>query len=134
MILRAAVAEDLPALARIQSTAPEASQWDVPNYLSYECVVAEENGEVIAFLAIRETAPGEHEILNFAVIPSERRRGVARKMLEKTIKVGAWFLEVRESNIAAIGLYEAFGFRRAGRREKYYLNPPEAAIVMKIDS
>jgi len=41
------------------------------------------------------------------------------------------YLEVRESNGAALRLYESMGFRRAGVRPKYYERPKEAGIVMK---
>jgi ribosomal-protein-alanine N-acetyltransferase len=43
-----------------------------------------------------------------------------------------WFLEVRESNSAAINLYKTLGFLTAGRRENYYHDPQEAAIVMRL--
>ena len=46
----------------------------------------------------------------------------------------AWFLEVRESNDAAINLYKTLGFAATGRRENYYSEPPEAAIVMRVFS
>ena len=47
---------------------------------------------------------------------------------------GAWFLEVRASNAAAIQLYESAGFHRAGRRPDYYADPAEDAIVMRFFS
>jgi ribosomal-protein-alanine N-acetyltransferase len=45
---------------------------------------------------------------------------------------GSWFLEVRESNVAAIALYEGLGFRRVGQRENYYRDPSESGIVMRF--
>jgi ribosomal-protein-alanine N-acetyltransferase len=86
------------------------------------------------FLVSRATAPGEREILNLAVAPPQRRRGVAGRLLEQELGrgEGSWFLEVRESNTPAIRLYQALGFRFAGRRERYYQNPPEAGIVMRF--
>jgi len=47
---------------------------------------------------------------------------------------GQWFLEVRESNIAALNLYKACGFQEAGRRNSYYHDPTESGIVMKLNS
>ena len=41
------------------------------------------------------------------------------------------FLEVRESNLPAISFYESLGFRKTGRREGYYQNPPEAALILE---
>ncbi len=91
---------------------------------------------VRGFLVFRHTTPGELEILNMAVDPPVRRRGTARFLLERTLAQwrGTWFLEVRESNSAAIRLYESIGFGRVGRREDYYHDPPEPAIVMKFNS
>jgi ribosomal-protein-alanine N-acetyltransferase len=136
MIVRSATASDLAAIARIQETSPEASQWDPASYLDYCCTVAEESGNILGFLVFRQVAPAEYEILNLAVDPSARRRGVARRLLQAELaqRPGEWFLEVRESNGGAIQLYEAMGFKPAGRRESYYRNPPEPGIVMKFDS
>jgi ribosomal-protein-alanine N-acetyltransferase len=132
-LIRAATLADLPAIAAIQAASPEASAW---NPLDYICSVAESAGEVIAFLVTRETAPGEREILNLAVHPSRRRDGIA-KMLVQNALTGSeanWYLEVRESNVAAIALYTSLGFKRAGRRQDYYDDPSEAAIVMSFFS
>jgi ribosomal-protein-alanine N-acetyltransferase len=81
-------------------------------------------------------APGESEILNLAVDPGERRSGVARALLNEALAgaPGAWFLEVRASNAAAIRLYEQAGFERAGRRDGYYREPAEEALVMRFFS
>ena len=136
MTVRPATIADIAAIARIQETSPEASQWDPASYLDYRCTVAEENGNVLGFLVSRPTAADENEVLNLAVDPSARRRGVARRLLQAELarEKAQWFLEVRESNLAAILLYEAVGFERSGQRKKYYHNPPEPGIVMKYDS
>jgi ribosomal-protein-alanine N-acetyltransferase len=136
MTVRRATADDLAAIAAIQKASPEASQWELASYLDYECSVADNGGRVLGFLVARQIAADEREILNLAVDPTERRRGVARKLLENELKrlKMCWFLEVRASNIGAIRLYESAGFRRAGRRESYYSNPVEPGIVMKFDS
>jgi [ribosomal protein S18]-alanine N-acetyltransferase len=135
MTVRAATAEDLAAIAAIQAQSPKASQWDPASYLGYECLVATDN-RMLGFLVTRQTTPGEREILNLAVDPTARRRGVARALLQVELGRGKnqWFLEVRESNFRAIKLYESVGFRVAGRRESYYKNPAEPGIVMKFDS
>jgi [ribosomal protein S18]-alanine N-acetyltransferase len=136
MTIRAATGDDLAAIAAIQATSPEASQWDPAGYLAYDCLVAIYDDHVAGFLVSRETAPGEREILNIAVELSERRRGVARRLLAAELERarGQWFLEVRESNLAAFNLYKACGFQEAGRRTSYYQNPPEPGIVMKLIS
>ena len=134
--IRAATAHDLPAIAAIQSSAPEASQWQPESYLDHHCLVAEAAGRVAGFLVTRSVAPNEGEILNVAVEPSLRRSGIARILLETLLAEGSstWFLEVRESNYSAINLYKTLGFAPAGRRENYYHDPGEAAIVMRVFS
>jgi ribosomal-protein-alanine acetyltransferase len=136
MITRPATADDLAAMDSIQRASPEASQWNAADYLAHDCTVAVEDTRVIAFLVARETAPGEREILNIAVDPQERRRGIARRLAEGalTASPGEWFLEVRESNSAARKFYESLGFHEIGRRENYYSESPEAAIVMRFFS
>lgn len=136
MTVRAATAEDLTAIASIQEASPEASQWDPASYLDYECSVAITGGRVAGFLVVRQVASDEREILNLAVDPAARRRGVARKLLENELQRAKtrWFLEVRGSNSSAIKLYESAGFRESGRRASYYTDPVESGIVMKFDS
>jgi ribosomal-protein-alanine N-acetyltransferase len=134
--IRAATAGDLPAIAAIQAASPEAAQWDPAGYLERDCSVASVAGRIVGFLVTREVGPGEREILNLAVDPAERHTGIARGLLGDTLArgKGAWFLEVRASNSAAIRLYESVGFQRAGRRPEYYYAPPEDAIVMRFHS
>ena len=133
--MRAATGEDLAAIAEIQALSPEASQWEPESYLNYDCTVAIET-RVVGFLVARQTALGEREILNLAVDPSQRRRGIARALLEAelTREKNQWFLEVRASNQRALELYQRAGFRVTGRRESYYSNPAEPGIVMQFDS
>jgi len=132
--IRAATAADLAAIAAIQNLAPDASHWEPSDYLQNDCLIATDAGRVIGFLLARQIAPGEREILNLAVAPAERRRGVARKLLDAELARtrGAWFLEVRASNVAALALYESTGFQRVGKREAYYYDPLESGIVMRF--
>ena len=139
--LRAAAPADLDAIAAIQNGAPDASHWEPSDYLQNDCVLAIDNaaagcGRVVGFLLSRQTAPGEREILNLAVAPEQRRRGIARQLLEAELARarGAWFLEVRASNTPALGLYQSLGFQQVGLRESYYHDPPESAIVMRFFS
>jgi ribosomal-protein-alanine acetyltransferase len=134
--IRPATAADLAAMAAIQAISPEASQWDPAGYLVHDCRVASVDGRIVGFLVTRQVGPGEREILNLAVHPAVRRTGVARGLLWDALErsKGAWFLEVRASNAAAIRLYESAGFERAGRRPDYYYYPPDDAIVMRFFS
>lgn len=132
MQVRNATAQDLPAIRAIQEASPEASQWE-PSCVDESVLVAEEGAHVAGFLVWREVAPGESEILNLAVDPPFRRRGVARNLLSG-LASRTVFLEVRESNHAARGLYRAAGFLEVGTRRNYYQNPIEYAIVMRWQS
>ena len=131
-VIRQATAADLDAIRGIQEAAPEAAKWDPADYLAHHCQVAAFDHQVAGFLAARRVAEEETEILNLAVAPRFRRRGLARALLDNWLKAhpGRCFLEVRESNLAARRLYENAGFHVAGRRSEYYRNPPDAAIVM----
>jgi ribosomal-protein-alanine N-acetyltransferase len=82
------------------------------------------------------TVLDEGQIVNVATHPDFRRMGCARSVLRALIGyadnngITMLSLEVRESNAAAISLYNSEGFRAAGRRPRFYRNPTEAAIVM----
>ena len=99
-------------------------------------MVAEADSDVVGFLLTREVGPGEREILNLAVSQYYRRQGIARSLMEEELGrvKGTWFLEVRASNSHAFNLYKQLGFITVGQRERYYQDPPEAAIVMRFVS
>jgi ribosomal-protein-alanine N-acetyltransferase len=73
-------------------------------------------------------------LMNVAVDPAARRRGIGCELLEEMIaRAGPakqYTLEVRTSNAPAIALYERFGFRSAGMRPRYYRDTGEDAVVM----
>ena len=74
-------------------------------------------------------------IMNIAVSPDWRRRGVASGMLAELYGRGGgdqarYTLEVRLSNHEAIHLYEREGFRAAGLRRRYYQDNGEDALIM----
>jgi ribosomal-protein-alanine N-acetyltransferase len=81
----------------------------------------------------------EAEVLSIAVAPQLRRRGIGRKLLQEALKhlysEGAHgiYLEVEDSNPAAIALYRGMEFRESGKRSGYYVQGrehPGAALVM----
>lgn len=79
---------------------------------------------------------GEGMITNVAVLAEYRGQGIAERMLTQLIgvaqtqKVTAFTLEVRESNIPAIKVYERLGFSTEGKRKLFYDNPKEDALIM----
>src|SRR5713101_324320 len=102
--------------------------------LIYLC---ELNGEVIAVLQWRHLGV-EAEILGVAVPTRHRRKGYARFLLKNLLHLAQEhstrevFLEVRESNVAALALYREFGFEATARRPNYYRDPIEAALVLRL--
>lgn len=135
--IRHATETDLETLLEIETESFSDHPWPLESFFAYDCLVAEFEGQIAGFLISREIFSGggelaEREILNLAVAKRFRRVGVATSLLEVELKRGAtFFLEVRESNDVARTLYRHFGFTEIGRREDYYQNPSETAIVMR---
>jgi ribosomal-protein-alanine N-acetyltransferase len=80
----------------------------------------------------------ELHLLELASHPEQRRKGFARALLAaliehaRTHQARLILLEVRRSNLPAIGLYESFGFRTTGVRRGYYSDTGEDALEMRI--
>ena len=93
----------------------------------------------LAGYALASVAADQGEILNLAVDPRIRRRGLGRLLLHALLEmfqresVASVFLEVRQSNEAAIGLYRGAGFRPLSTRKRYYRHPTENAVTMVLD-
>ena len=105
------------------------------------------NGENVGFVALdgekRVVAYGgmvcvldEGQITNIAVHPDFRRRKIGEQIVSALLGYGEekgislYSLEVRESNQAAISLYQKLGFISVGNRKNFYSNPTENAIIM----
>jgi polysaccharide biosynthesis protein PslH len=136
VVVREAGKADLEPIAVIQAASPEASSWSPESYLDNGCLVGVSQGRVAGFVAYRQVAEGEFEILNLAVAQESRRRGVATALGCELLNLvhGSVFLEVRSSNDSARKLYEKLGFRKVGVRQAYYRSPPEDGIVMRFQS
>ena len=112
----------------------EAFATDLSNDMALP-LVAEMDDAIVAYACLYVVG-GEAQLGNFAVDPGRQRRGIARKFLNSILEMLRQrhctniYLEVRESNSAAIKLYEAFGFHPVSLRKGYYVNPRENAIVM----
>lgn len=95
-------------------------------------------GLPIAGFVIFWVVHDEIHVLNVAVDPTRRRRGVARALLAEVLsrarERGAALaqLEVRRGNVPALALYESLGFRRVGVRPRYYADNHEDAVVMTL--
>src|SRR6266705_2993706 len=109
--IRAFAGEDVAPVTKILEKTPEAANWSAESY---------------------------GEALNLAVEPERRGKGEGGELLKKALEElraqGARrvFLEVRESNETGIAFYAKRGFVKTGRREGYYREPEEAAVVMEL--
>ena len=94
-------------------------------------VVATVDEKVVGYMGL-QIFSGEGYVTNVAVLPEYRRQGIAKMLIEKQLQNEMSFitLEVRESNLPAIKLYESCGFENVGIRPKFYSNPTENAIIM----
>jgi ribosomal-protein-alanine N-acetyltransferase len=85
--------------------------------------------------ALLRVMADEAEVLTIGVVPSMRRQGIARALLDASMKearglgVLTMFLEVGVRNQAARALYEATGFKEVGRRRRYYASGEDALIL-----
>lgn len=99
------------------------------------CLAIDESGALCGYVVFFCISP-ECEILNIAVSPEHRRKGIADALVSLVCErsreknCDTLMLEVRESNISARSLYEKHGFEVVGRRKAYYTNPSEDAILM----
>lgn len=133
--------KDAVAVMVITKRSPEAAQWAAEAYANASAagqtvLVAEVQRQVCGFVVMR-LIDGETEILNLAVEPLEREKGIGSLLLTAVVeeserrKIERIFLEVRKSNHAAIAFYLAHGFWKIGERNKYYRNPPDNAVLME---
>ena len=101
-------------------------------------LVAESEGANLGY-AGAVYAGDQADVTNIAVSDRNKRQGIGRMLLKELIAairergVHEVFLEVRESNEPAIALYRSVGFVPVGTRKKYYVDPCEDAILMRLD-
>ena len=110
---------------------------DFASFNSNRILVAINKKEVVGYITY-SVVLDEVQIANVAVHPSHRRQGIANKLLSylcneaKNSKMSLIMLEVRQSNEAAIKIYNKLGYIEVGRRNNYYKNPAEDAILMNL--
>ena len=122
-------------LERLNFSAPwdeAAVRSELTNKLSLWLVALD--GEAVVGYVGSQTVLGEADMMNIAVSHTHRRRGIARMLVEELIRrLDAYqlTLEVRESNLPAISLYESMGFQQVGLRKNYYQKPKENALILR---
>lgn len=116
---------------------PRSFAFEVKENPAARCWVAESEGKIIG-MVVAWFIVDEIHIATIATHPDFRRQKVGETLLAHTLRLakeeGALtsFLEVRESNEAALRLYRKFGYEETGRREKYYADNGETAILMTL--
>lgn len=99
-------------------------------------LVAMEGDKVVGYIG-SQTVLAESDMMNVAVHPDYRRRGIAEALVLAladeliTRNSHSLTLEVRTSNAPAIALYEKLGFEQIGLRKNYYRNPKEDAQILR---
>ncbi|MBD3393399.1 MAG: ribosomal-protein-alanine N-acetyltransferase [Chitinivibrionales bacterium] len=141
-IIRTPVAEDLPAIAAIESVS-DAEPWSPDALASHLAqvhaldAVAESGSTIIGFVCCG-FAGDDLEVYKLAVDASWRRKGVAASLLRHIIGIASKkgirrvYLEVARSNAAALRLYEGLGFEESYRRRNYYGAHGDDALVMSL--
>ena len=141
MMIRNMTAAEVPLVAGLEavcfndpwSERSVASELD--NQLSLWLVAME--GERLAGYVGSQTVMGETDMMNIAVDPEFRRRGIAGQLVDalvaelKTRQSHCLTLEVRASNEPARALHEKLGFQQVGLRKNYYRNPKEDALILR---
>ena len=95
------------------------------------------DGDTVAGYIGSQSVLGESDMMNVAVAPEYRRRGIAQALILELIRRlsqqgnRSLMLEVRASNTPAITLYHKLGFAQVGRRPNYYRNPKEDALILR---
>ncbi len=132
--------DDIEAVAKIERE-NFSVPWDENGFLSF--MIREGTVFLTAFLDDRLvgycgliSAADEADITNVSVSLDARHQGIGSRLVEELIKeagdmgIKKIFLEVRESNVSAIALYQKHDFKQVGLRKDYYEKPTENALLM----
>ena len=140
ILIRSMQTNDVQAVAQIEQlvqTHPWTAQQFLESVESYQSTVIEQQNQILG-CCILQPVLDEANLLLMAIHPNFQGQGLGYQLLEKSIELlknhpVQIFLEVRESNLGAIKLYEKSGFHRIDLRRNYYPKPDgtrEHAIIM----
>lgn len=140
IVIRQAMPSEAPILAAIHAQC-FAKAWDAQAMSQFlgapgclTLIASQRADAPTQGFLIARAAADEAELLTLGVLPSHRRNGLAKALLESAINMlrtagtKSLFLEVDEGNEAALALYRALGARRVGKRTAYYEAGGDAAI------
>jgi len=146
--LRRATPADILQMRQLEQHVATAAHWNAAQYnalfspgaasrLAVVATADSSEASVVGFLVVRCLAD-EWEIESVVVATESRHRGIGSALVRELVaeaRTGgacAIILEVHESNLSAVQLYEKIGFRQDGRRKDYYRDPIEDAILYRL--
>jgi len=141
-VIRPAAAADAARMAEIEQRLFAADAWSraqVDDELARQTrwyAVADSDGAVMGYAGLY-LSPPDADVQTVAVAPEAQGCGLGSRLLTAAVDA-AWaagctriFLEVRADNDAALALYDRAGFRRLGRRSRYYRDGTDA-VTMRL--
>jgi ribosomal-protein-alanine N-acetyltransferase len=138
---------DLDPVIRIVASLEQAPHWPRSAYLAALnpeaaprriALVAEAQQAAILGFAVASLLPPQAELESIVVASNIQRQGIARQIFSalaqelKIAQIAELLLEVRASNDAALAFYRDAGFVETGRRPRYYADPVEDAVLLKL--
>jgi ribosomal-protein-alanine N-acetyltransferase len=146
LVLREMVEADLVAVAQLEELV-HVTPWSQTQVLGLSGLLG---GQYLGFVAQADEVVGyvvlqilvdEVEILTIGVAKQIQRQGAGALLIKYALtelqsqlpSVEACFLEVREGNVAAKSLYQKLNFIQVGKRQNYYKNPREHALIYRLD-
>jgi ribosomal-protein-alanine N-acetyltransferase len=140
-------AEDVDAAMAIAGALAHAPHWPRSAYetvtaadgLQPRVALVAEVAEGIAGIAVASVVAGTAELESIAVARSAQRHGLASALMATLIErvkaagAGEMTLEVRASNRGAAAFYDRMGFLKVGIRPRYYRDPEEDAVILRLD-
>lgn len=133
--------EDIPQVAELDEMcfsvpwSAASLEGELDNELA-DWLVADLDGTIAGYVGA-QTVLDEADLMNLAVHPGQRRKGIARMLLTSLMRclydrgARSLTLDARVGNLPAVTLYRSLGFAVAGRRKNYYEKPREDAFIFR---
>ena len=135
---------DLPTLSKIdQACFPPGIAYSREELAAFVALrsartwVAEAEGSIVGFVVANREPPRIGHIITIDVVGNYRRQGVGRELMNgaenwaRKARLRIIYLETAEDNLAAQNFYEARGYRKADKVERYYSNGQAAWVMIK---